>query len=246
MALRFNYRSAMTVYIYGLYDPRTYRIRYIGKTVRIKGRFSYHLNDRRNTHKGRWISSLSKIGMEPIMRVIEVIENDDDTIWPWRERYWISRAKECGESLTNLDDGGNSGFKKSPESVEKMRQSKIGTKHSDASKAKRSEAMKGRIVSEETRRKISESNKIAKAAYFSIHVPKCRMPKVPKERKPISEETRQKMRLAKLGKKQSPAAIEASHAPLRGLKRSEETKRKMSEAKRAGWAVRKALQAVNA
>ena len=106
--------------------------------------------------------------------------------------------------------------------------------------------MKGRIVSEETRRKISESNKIAKAAYFSIHVPKCRMPKVPKERKPISEETRQKMRLAKLGKKQSPAAIEASHAPLRGLKRSEETKRKMSEAKRAGWAVRKALQAVNA
>lgn len=56
-----------------------------------------------------------------------------------------------------------------------------------------------------------------------------------------SDESRQKMRLAKLGKKQSPEAIEAAHAPLRGLKRSDEVRRKMSEAKRAGWARHKAL-----
>ena len=101
--------------------------------------------------------------------------------------------------------------------------------------------MTGRIVSEETRRKISEANKISRERYLAANPPKCRLPKVKKERAPISEETREKMRAAKLGRKQTPEAIEAAHAPLRGRKRSAETRAKMSQAKREGWARRKLL-----
>lgn len=101
--------------------------------------------------------------------------------------------------------------------------------------------MTGRIVSEETRRKISEANKISRERYLAANPPKCRLPKIKKERLPITEEARLKMRLAKLGRKQTPEAIEASHAPLRGRKRSAETRAKMSQAKREGWARRKLL-----
>jgi hypothetical protein len=149
------------------------------------------------------------------------------------------------------------GRKMSPEAVAKMKASKaanftpdvrkkyrlaqLGKKQSAKTRAKRAAAMMGRVVSEETRRKIGEANKISRERYLAEHPPKCRQPKVKKERAPISAEARHKMRLAKLGKRQTAEAIEAAHAPLRGRKRSAETRAKMSQAKREGWARRKLL-----
>lgn len=231
----FQYSCGMTVFIYSLHDPRNGNMRYIGKCLCINKRLTQHLCEKGASHKHHWLRQLREVGMRPEIRVLETIENSDDREWQERERWWIRFSLEQGHPLTNLCSGGQG-----PSDINK------GRKHTEATRMARSKALTGRVVSEETRRKISESNKTAKAAYFAIHIPKCRMPKVPKERKPISEETRQKMRLSKLGKKQSPEAIEAAHAPLRGLKRSEETRRKMSAAKRAGWAARKALQSINA
>ena len=80
-----------------------------------------------------------------------------------------------------------------------------------------------------------------KSGFLKSKETKEKMSAAQRKRAPISEETRLKMRLAKLGKKQSPKAIEAAHSPLRGRKRSDEIKEKISEAKRAGWARRKAF-----
>lgn len=77
-----------------------------------------------------------------------------------------------------------------------------GRVHSEESKRRMSEAAKGRTFSEETRRKMSESRK----------------------RQPISEETRKK--LSEAQKARSPESYDF----LRGKPLSDETKRKLSEA----------------
>lgn len=274
MPLGFNYSSGMTIYIYGLYDPRNGLLRYVGKTNNIRIRHSAHTRENGECYKHNWVKSLISVGLRPEIKVLETIVNSDDKDWQERERWWIKSSLDSGAPLTNLHSGGRGGFsmhestkdkirakatgrKMSREAIEKMKASKaagltpevrerirraqLGKKQSAETKAKRAVAMTGRIVSEETRRKISEANKISRERYLAANPPKCRLPKVKKERAPISEETREKMRAAKLGRKQTPEAIEAAHAPLRGRKRSAETRAKMSQAKREGWARRKLL-----
>ena len=53
----------MEIKIYGLLDPRTNNIRYVGKTSRsLNERLSAHLrsNQGKNNHKHNWISLLKK------------------------------------------------------------------------------------------------------------------------------------------------------------------------------------------
>jgi len=82
------------------------------------------------------------------------------------------------------------------------------------------EMNKGRVVSEETRKKQSLARR-------------------GKKRKPHSEETKQKMSLAAIGKKKSASHIEKMIKSKTGVKtgpRSEETKRKISESNKTTWA----------
>ena len=221
----------MTVFIYGLYDPRTNALRYIGKTIDSKIRLMAHLCETTNTHKNHWLRGLKKLSLKPEMRILETIENSDDNDWQERERWWISAAFASGDPLTNLDAGGRSGLLKceetrakmsaaatgrvmSRESVEKMKAAKLanfteevrermrlaqlGKRRTPEQRAAHSIALQGRRVSEETKRKIGAANKISRERYLAEHPPKCRHPKVKKERAPISSEARHRMRLAKL------------------------------------------------
>lgn len=101
--LKANY---MTCSIYGLYDPRDGSLRYIGKAndpiVRMKG----HIRDaqRRKTPVYSWISKLISDGLCPEMRVICVCPSGD---WQAREKEEIASARERGERLLNLADGGD-------------------------------------------------------------------------------------------------------------------------------------------
>ena len=58
-----------TTFIYGLVDPRTDEIRYIGKANDIRQRLKNHLNPARYrpTHKFNWIRKLRRLNMKPYL-----------------------------------------------------------------------------------------------------------------------------------------------------------------------------------
>lgn len=67
-------------HIYYLIDPINSKIRYVGNTKNPKQRYSQHLKDaekRQNTRKQRWIIALKQNHMQPIMKIVEKIENDE-------------------------------------------------------------------------------------------------------------------------------------------------------------------------
>ena len=95
----------MIVYIYGLRDPATEEIRYIGKANNPKARLSNHLacNDV-NRHKNHWIASLKKIGLKPDLIILE----ETNTLeWEEREKHWIKYGRDNGWRLTNICEGGS-------------------------------------------------------------------------------------------------------------------------------------------
>ena len=93
------------VYIYGLREPDTQLIRYIGKTNNPRRRWLNHLCEKSRTRRSCWIRSLQKRGLEPEMVIIEEISG----AWPWQEseRYWIQFAKENDWPLVNMTSGGD-------------------------------------------------------------------------------------------------------------------------------------------
>lgn len=149
------------IYIYGLVDPRTKQIRYIGKSIRPKGRYTDHLNDKSKTHKVHWIQSLLKKGLKPELVILEQLNDDDN--WQEYEKNWIKKGKENGWDLVNSTDGGDGvvnlpeeskqriinawkGRKHKPETIELLRVKNKGRKHTEEQKKHMSEIMKGREI----------------------------------------------------------------------------------------------------
>lgn len=129
-------------YIYGLIDPRNSQIRYIGKADNPTDRYKRHFWQMAgNAHKVNWLRSMKNVG---IMPDIEILEKVPYSQWKSSEIFWISYYRYIGADLTNWDMGGLSGPIYSP---------------SDETRAKISAAGVGRVVSQETRKKISEANK---------------------------------------------------------------------------------------
>ena len=96
------------------------------------------------------------------------------------------------------------------------------------------EGVSGIVVSKETSLKISNSNKGRispnKGKPMSEQT-KCKLSEINKGKSP-SKETREKLSIAAKGKKKKPEAIEKTRQAHIGKKRSEETKAKMSIARR--------------
>jgi hypothetical protein len=101
--------------IYGLIDPRTHQIRYVGMSTNPEQRFGEHLRQYRseNTPKSAWIKTLWAHGLRPDMIVIE--ECGDD--WKARERYWVARIP----NLLNALRGGGANSSHLPHVAEKIR-----------------------------------------------------------------------------------------------------------------------------
>jgi hypothetical protein len=100
-------------YIYGLRDPLTKKIRYVGYTGKgLRRRLWEHISesqkhkDNPGCHRHKWILSLLRQGVEP---TIEILETVTETSWEARERYWIKKlalnilvnSTEGGEGLVN-------------------------------------------------------------------------------------------------------------------------------------------------
>ena len=134
------------VFIYGLLDPLTNDIRYIGKSNNPHRRFLSHIYNSilKKTYKDHWICKLLENNYKPLMIIIEEC---NETNWIEREMYHISQHN----NLTNLTAGGDGMSNYS---------------HSETFKRKRSEEMTGEKNSfymkkhkEETKKNISNTLK---------------------------------------------------------------------------------------
>lgn len=117
----------MITYIYTLSDPNTGVIKYVGKTVNIKQRYSAHVSDARigkkNNLVSNWIKSLLNKGLKPTMEIIDEVQGD----WEWLEQYWISQFRTWGFKLKNTCDGGGGSVGRvwSNDSINKISQTRI-------------------------------------------------------------------------------------------------------------------------
>lgn len=95
---------AEKVEIYGLFDPDTDALRYVGKANDSQQRLKTHLWDspRSNRPVCRWIAGLLKDGKAPVMRVLEVCKPDE---WEEAEKRLIEAHRKVAK-LLNLADGG--------------------------------------------------------------------------------------------------------------------------------------------
>lgn len=186
--------SNKTVYIYGLVDPVSNKIRYVGKSIDPESRLKQHIKDQSHVYRTCWIHSLLERGLKPTYIILEMVKPGND--WEVRERYWIVKGYEEGWRLTNLTSGGDGLRDPSPETRAKM--SKSQRERPPPNKetlAKRSAALKGRTRTEGWKKKISDS--------LVGH--------------PVSEYTRQMLSMANKGKKCTVAAIAKSSKAMKAL-----------------------------
>lgn len=96
-----------TVFIYGLCDPETKSVRYIGKARQPHERFVNHIGEaKRGSHLPVhcWIRSLVERGLTPELRVLEECP---ESVWQSLEREWIANIRLYkGRELLNVADGG--------------------------------------------------------------------------------------------------------------------------------------------
>ncbi len=112
------------VYIYGLYDPSTNILRYVGKTLNPRARFNMHMSTelrRADTYKSRWIKKLLSNGYKPTMKVLEITDEEN---WSNREFWWIDTLKSVDHPLVNtsVDGQGAGGVRWSTQTRELRKQ----------------------------------------------------------------------------------------------------------------------------
>lgn len=225
-----NPQAVKTTFIYALVDPFTDAVRYVGKADDVQRRLRGHINEAKRgkrDHKNRWIASLLSRDARPQVRILESCGDN----WKERETWWITELRAVGCGLTNSKSGGD-GLEPTQDVRRKLSEAKRGkTPHN-----------KGKKASEEARRKMSLAAKARfakmsadeKAAYTEEMRVSPRAST--KGRKKLTPEHKEKLRLANMGNKYtlgrhpSLEEIEKSAAAHRGKPKSEETKRKISEA----------------
>jgi len=242
----------MKTKIYVLCQPDG-EIRYIGKTVRsLSARLLAHLHRSRcgeNSHLFNWLRLVLSSGHIPTISLIGEVEGDGNK----EERAWIAYGKQEGWRLVNSTDGGEGslGYVPTEETREKLSKSLKGIpswnkgKHiSEETRKKLSEIRGekhwgfGKHLSVESRRKISEANKGKVRSEES-----CRKMGEARRGKHHSEEHCRNIGLANIGKRLGyRASVETRLKSSRshkgkpngclGTHRSEESKLKMSLAKR--------------
>lgn len=243
--------SKKSIIIYGLADPRSGELRYVGKTSGpIHNRRLAHISDVRRGRtyipRHKWLASLLAAGIEPEIFEIERISAD----WQEAESFWIIYFRFIGCDLLNATGGGDglcsyrhrADTRLKQSAAAKRRYEKPGERERTGEAVRRGQANpeyrakhKARVsnMSVETRSKLSITAKIhrntdhAKAA--TSHRMKGRV---------VSEQTRQKLSESKLGRKRSQVSIEKQRRTITGRKHSSATIAKMSAARRAYYAAR--------
>lgn len=93
--------------IYGLTDPATGELRYIGKANDAAKRLEGHMREtRRRTPLYDWLRKLSTQGTLPGLIILHECDGD----WREDERSLIAEARRRGDRILNVADGGDEPF----------------------------------------------------------------------------------------------------------------------------------------
>ena len=150
-------------FVYGLIDPRTSLVRYIGLAISDKRPRQHRaclnpLWNRQATHKTNWIQELANAGFDYEICVLEECEEHE---LREKEIWWIAYGRACGWPLTNLTDGGDGLLNPSEETRAKLSQAASNRKLSEETKARIGAAgignthLTGHKHSDETRDRMS-------------------------------------------------------------------------------------------
>ncbi len=102
----FAFGQPIITFIYGLVDPRTQQVCYVGKANNPDARLEAHLSEAYEdyrTDKARWLRILLGADLRPVLKILEQVPYAD---WPDREIHWIAFGRVNGWPLTNMTDGG--------------------------------------------------------------------------------------------------------------------------------------------
>jgi len=176
-------------FIYGLCDPDTGELRYVGKADNPEKRVISHLTEaargKNRSHRGNWLRSLLAQSKSP--RLV-VLLNVAKTEWQFWERDLIKFFRDAGANLVNETDGGDgvldmtgvvrakirAGLKKKfetdPEYRLQMRLKNVGKTQSSETIERRAKKLRGKIRSEASRLKYAASKQGVKRAGSSQYV----------------------------------------------------------------------------
>ena len=195
---------------------------YIGKTIQtIKDRKADHLYRAKSGKVTYFYNALRKYGKDNFHWEI-LVETDSESKLNIMEKFYIMMYRKMGNTYNMTDGGdGNSGYC-----------------FTEINKQKMSESRKGKIVTEETRKKIGDANRGEKSAWFGKNhseETKIKMSESAKgnthwQGKKHTEETKNKMSKSAMGKKRSEETRRKMSESRKGICPTEETRRKMSEA----------------
>jgi group I intron endonuclease len=123
---------------------------YIGATVTsVKSRWNRHCSDAKHNRDNQAIhAAIRKYGIDKFE--IQILEQHDDSDHTFNvlEPKYIQEHNTFGENGYNMTQGGEGwlNMRHRPESIQKMRQSKIGKKATQQAKQNMSDARKGQVA----------------------------------------------------------------------------------------------------
>lgn len=133
--------------IYGLVDPRTKLVCYVGLSSRGLRRPKQHRVGRKDDGQlcQAWLRNLAEAGLSFDVAVLAYTTQEQLT---HDERWWIAFGRACGWPLTNMNEGGSKPRELHPLTRERLRENAAKQFQSDAQRARRSEANRQRDTPE--------------------------------------------------------------------------------------------------
>lgn len=202
-------------YVYIFIDPRNDEAFYVGKGF--GWRWKRHLTLRGpNKHLRNRIRAIRNAGLEPKLERCFAIDEEDAFRMEKDLIKTFGRRDQGTGTLCNYTDGGEGST------------GRTGFTHSPESKAKISNSQKGKIISEETRKKLSVAKK-GKPQNHSMetHAKRKATLNTPEFRKYLSERAKRTVTPEHLAEMTEKARIKNI-----GIKRSDDHRKKISEAQK--------------
>ena len=228
--------------MYGLKDPNTNAVRYVGKSSIGLSRPKSHTKEKDlarcgNSHKANWIRGLLRAGQVPATVVLESFQTQESLADA--ECFWIAQGRGLGWPLTNITRGGDGapGHVVSPEARAAMRELTKRLWADPEYRARTTAAHVGKTQSAESRKKRSDAM-LARSEQLKANM----------ARLWADPEYRARMRAAHTDHKQSPETVEKRVAKMRGRPSEKRGKKQTPEhiaARVAGMARAKALRLAN-